>query len=271
MRQPLKLCGVWALSICVASLISIGHAAADTIIGNWESGTPEGWIDWGSGQAPIAGPRFSFLQPDANGASLGTGAIRFNLPFGGYTQWLAVRLQNDPPTPQPNGVSEWRDDFMAYNKMSVDFTFVPGDMTNAAGNDFATIGLNVNADGVPFGGIGGTGNPISASAFVSQNGANSNSFNPLTLIQNGTVQHSTWVYDIGQYHDGNPGNGELANQPFPNYIELIFDTYSNGGVRYHVDNIRFFDAVVPEPGSLVLMGLAVPALLCCIRRRRKSV
>src|SRR5688572_22267215 len=86
------------------ALLASNGAAQSVVIGNWESAAPEGWVDWGSGQAPITAPRFTF---NSTGATLGTGAVQFNHPSGGYTQWAALKLQ------QPgNGVDEWRDDFL---------------------------------------------------------------------------------------------------------------------------------------------------------------
>ena len=231
---------VLAVTVTLLGVPLSGRAA--TVIGNWESGTPEGWIDWGNGQAPIGPARFGF---NSVGATLGSGAVQFNLPGGNFTQWAALKLQQSA-----NGVDEWRDNFLASSQIAADITLVASEMSTAAGNNYAAIGLVTNADGWGFSGLG---NPVSVTPFTGYNGGNS--FNPLSL--SGT-QTSTWVWDIQQTHDGigtniNPNTG---------YIELIFDTYSNGGVVYHIDNVR----LIPEPASIALLGMVVPALFF-VRRR----
>jgi len=224
-------------------------SAVNTVIGNWESGTPEGWIDWGNGQAPIAAPRFAF---NGIGATNGTRAIQFNLPGGGYTQWAAFKLQL-----ANNGIAEYRPDFMAADKLLFDLTLVQSDMTVAAGNDFASLDPIVNADGY---GFLGQGNPES----VTGNGdgfISANHFNPQLLQGTRTF---TWTYDIAHLHDGNAANGEIVANP--NYIELIFETFSNGGVAYHIDNVRLVS--VPEPASLATCAIAAAGAIGATRRRR---
>jgi hypothetical protein len=212
---------------------------AQVVLGNWESGAPEGWIDWSGGQTPIAPPRFGF---NGIGATLGTMAVQFNHPNGGFTQWAALKLQQGS-----NGVDEWRDDFLASAKLAVDITLVRDEMVTSPSNDFANIGFVVNADGY---GFTSQGNPESVTPFIGFNGGNA--FNPQNLV--GT-QTSTWTWDIFDTHDG-VAPDIVAN---PNYIEIIFDTFSNGGVVYHIDNVRL---IIPEPASVGLggVGLAVMAL-----------
>jgi hypothetical protein len=223
------------------------RALGDVVIGNWESGAPEGWIDWSGGQTPLAPPRFNF---NGIGATNGVGAIQFNLPGGGFTQWAALKLQMGS-----NGVDEWRDDFLASAKVAVDITLVASEQTVNPANDFANIGLVVNADGY---GFTSQGNPESVTPFTGYNGGGGNSFNPQLLV--GT-QTTTWIWDILDTHDGAAPD---IVQPNPNYIELIFDTFSNGGVVYHIDNVRLIP--VPEPGAVA--GAAAIELAALARRRR---
>jgi hypothetical protein len=204
-------------------------AKADTVIGNWESAAPEGWIDWSSGETPLAAPRFGY---GAIGATLGTTALQFNLPATGFTQWASIKLQGGS-----NGVDEWRDDFIANTKVAVDVTLVASEMAIEPGNNFATIGLVVNAEGYGFNGIG---DPESVTPFTGYNGANN--FNPQLL--SGT-QTTTWVWDISALHDDDPLTPVAPRTPgevpaAANWIELIFDMYSNGAVVYHIDNVRLF-------------------------------
>ena len=229
--------------VIVALVLFLTSAVrAQTVIGNWESGTPEGWLDWGSAQAPMAPPRFTF---NSIGATLGTGAVQFNHPNGNYTQWAALKLQQ-----AGNGVDEWRDDFLNSAQLAVDITLVRDEM--APGNDFANIGVFVNGDGY---GFTNQGNPQSVTPFAGYNGGNA--FNPQNLV--GT-QTSTWVWDIADTHDG-VAPDIVAN---PNFIEIIFETFSNGGVVYHIDNVRL---IVPEPAS---MGLAFIGVAIVGLRHRRS-
>lgn len=212
------------LAIVLGVLATCGVAnvtrAQDVVIGDWESGTAEGWIDWNTGTLQdIMAPRFAF---NGIGATRGTGALQFNLPATGYTQWAAIKLQLPG-----NGIDEYMDDYLANSKVAFDLTLVDTEMTDDVGNNFATIGLTVNA------GVYG---------FIAQPAPESgnNSFNP-QLLEGTTTR--TIVWDVSATHDGDPntGGGEMGDiDPNGFYIELILDTYSNGGVVYHIDNFRLF-------------------------------
>ncbi len=188
LRKPLTRA---AVAVAAALAVFDGVARADVIIGNWESGTPEGWIDWGNGQAPLAPPRHQFNNI---GATVGNTALHF--------------------------------------------------------------GVNVNAEGFN---VANLGNPEHVAPFTGYNGGGGNSFNPQLLL--GT-QTSTWTWDVSRLHDGNAANGEIVANP--NWIELIFDTFSNGGVDFHIDNVRLVQ--IPEPASLACVSL--PALGLERPRRR---
>lgn len=238
------------LTACLALFVVLGAASkmfADTVIGNWESGTAEGWIDWSSGQIPAGPPRFAF---NGIGATVGTGALQFNLPTGGYSQWASIKLQDTSTHTDGTSHPDYRNDFMSNTKLSFDLTLVASEAVVDPGNNYATIDPIINADGY---GFNGQGNPESFTPFTGSNG--DNTFNPQNLV--GT-QTTTWTYDIGHLHDGNTGNGEITASP--SFIEIIFESYSNGGLKYHLDNVRFWTPV-PEPTSFVLMGLAVPCLV----------
>jgi len=226
---------VCALLVMVAAVGTSSRALGQVVIGDWESAGPEGWIDWNSGTLQtMMAPRYEF---NSTGATLGFGALEYNHPAQGFAQWAAIKLQLGTPGGDGldgNGVDEWRDDFLAHTKVAVDVTLVASEMTADPGNNFATIGLVVNAHDY---GFTNQGDPESVTPFVGYNGANN--FNPQLLVD---TQTTTWVWDIADTHDG----VDTDINPSPFYIELVFDTFSNGGVVYHIDNVRLF-----TPGGLL--------------------
>jgi hypothetical protein len=229
------------IAALACALLATGAArcAAQTVIGNWESETPEGWFDWNTGTLQEAtAPRFAF---NSIGATLGTKALQFTLASG-YTQWAAIKLQRGPGGPPSaatdwqNGIDEWRDDFMNSTKLMFDLTLVGAEMTPGAANDYATINPVINADGFGFNSI------VSHLESVSNNADNlfqapaRNSFNPQQVVGSRTF---TFTYDIKFTHDaGGVGAPNAEINANPNYIELLFETYSNGGIVFHLDNVR---------------------------------
>ena len=218
---PLLACAAiaaqWSLSTSVV---------AQVVFGDWESGAREGWIDWngGSPTATVDLPKYAF---NSIGATHGSGSIQYNSP-GGYTQWLAIKLQLDANDPLANGVMDYRPGFLASTKMAFDLTIVASEQT--AGNDFANLGVFLNSNTWGFNRIGDPNNgnaPESVTNFTGYNGGNA--FNPSLVVGTAT---STWTYDIGFLHDGNTDNGEIVTG---DYIEFIFEEFS----RYHKANFRF--------------------------------
>lgn len=224
------------LGLALLTIVVLATArtdAATRIIGDWEAGNREGWVDWNSGSPTevVGAPTFAF---NSIGATHGTGAIQYNSP-GGYTQWLAIKLQLDVNDVLSNGIADYRADFLANTKLGIDVTLVASEQTE--GNDFANMGLFLNSNTYGFERIGDPNNdngPESITPnFTGHNGA-TKGWNPSLLV--GT-QTSTWVYDIGFLHDGNTENGEVVTG---NYVELIFEAYSNNSFVIHFDNVRFF-------------------------------
>jgi hypothetical protein len=225
-----------ATSLAIATILTTAaNGYAQAVFGNWESGTREGWIDWNTGTptAVVEPPKFVF---NSIGATLGTGAIQYNSP-GGYTQWLAIKLQNDINDPLSNQIADYRPGFLEHTKLAFDITLDAAEQT--VGNDFVNMGLFVNSNTWGFMRIGDPNNdnvPESVTPFTGFNGGKA--FNPSQLVG---VQTSTWTYDISFLHDGNAENGEIVEG---DYIELIFEQFSNGPYVLHIDNVRFFTPVV---------------------------
>jgi hypothetical protein len=202
----------------------------------------EGWVDWNNGSptAALDPPKYAF---NGIGATLGAGALQYNSP-GGYTQWLAIKLQNDINDPLSNQIADYRPGFLQHTKLAFDITLDAAEQT--PGNDFVNMGVFVNSNGPHptevdpqatwgFNRIGDPNAdnvPESVTPFTGYNGGKA--YNPNNLVG---VQTSTWVYDIGFFHDGDTSNGEIVAG---NYVELIFEQFSNNTNVLHIDNVRFF-------------------------------
>jgi len=227
------------VAVLVLATAASGHA--QTVIGNWESGTREGWIDWNNGSPTVnvGTPKYAF---NGVGATLGAGALQYNSP-GGYTQWLSIKLQNDVNDPLSNQIADYRTGFLQHTKLAFDITLDAAEQT--PGNDFVNMGVFVNTNAAytlndPQGTWGFTrigdpndnNVPESVTPFTGYNGGKA--YNPSLLVG---VQKTTWVYDISFFHDGDTANGEAVAS---NYVELIFEQFSNNTNVLHIDNVRFF-------------------------------
>ena len=235
---------VTCLAVVLAWTIA-SRAIADTTIGNWESGTRDGWVDWngGSPTTTVEAPKFAF---NSIGATNGTGAIQYNSP-GGYTQWLGIKLQLDVNDPLANGIADYRPGFLANSKLAFDFTWVASEQT--AGNNYANFGVFVNSNTFGFTRIGNIDNnnaPESVTTVVGDASTYYNGDHSINLANVVGTQTSTWTYDIGFLHDGNTDNGEIVAG---NYIEIILEEYSGNTTVLHLDNARLITPVVPVEGD----------------------
>jgi hypothetical protein len=228
------------------------HAAV--VLGSWDDGQADGWIDWGGGQAPIANPPYVF---NSTGATLGSGAVGFVEPSPNtYTQWLAFKLQSagtgrgtgsDANSGGPGVIRDYRTDFLANSKVAFDLTLVPGEQDPGAGSNFSSLGLILNAPTWGFSRLGtlipGDTNdnhyPESVTPVFNGYTAQTNGWNPLNL---GTTQTSTWVFDYSAAKAQIPLNGAGV----PDYVEFIFELYTNGPAQYHIDNFRLFSPGVVD-------------------------
>lgn len=255
MMHLLRAWGIVATVAFASLLCWSSNGYSETVIGSWESGAAEGWIDWSLGQTPIDVPilpgRWAF---NATGATAGTKAVQFHSD-GGYWQFLALKLQLGS-----NGVQEWRPDFLNNTKLAFDLTLVQGQFDPA--NDFVSNNIIINAgtnDPPPPDppttdyGFHEQSGPESIEPFVGQNldgmGDITTGFNPTLLV--GT-QKSTWVYDIGYLHDGIDDPGKPGYDEIPedaSWIEIIFVQYSGSASTIHIDNVRLFTPVVGLPGD----------------------
>ncbi len=241
MRNIGKQLGI-AMAIAVVGLALPASTSASTVIGSWQSGTAEGWIDWGNSLLvtdPANAGKYSF----ASGAVPGYGQS-LQISQGGYNQNLAIKLQN-------NGFVS---DFMNNHLLSFTFSVPAG-----TGGGFSQLyELAINAQGYGF-----SSQPFNAK--WSSTGDNSNNLGtqPNFYFWEGSpVQSQTVTLDYSSILPLFPET--------PGWVELIF-SFNNGGgapASYYINNVVLSSAVVPEPSSLALVGLGAAGLLAGRSRRK---
>src|SRR5262245_24146614 len=91
------------IAIVVGALFVVASPARAqlTVIGNWESGSGDGWFDWQDGLTvtdPGESARYSFSN--TTGVTIGNSSLLFQ--GSGYDQDLSIKLQNNPSDPVAN-------------------------------------------------------------------------------------------------------------------------------------------------------------------------
>lgn len=187
------------------TLALVPSGRADVIIGDWENGSTDGWIDWSS-QAAISAPTYTF--DNTIGVTHGSSSIHVSAT--GFAQTLSIKLQN----------TGHKADFLANKQFSIDFTVPP----NSDPSGYSEVyDLAINAEGYGFQGQGPT--PKKQFGFP-----------------NGNAQTATLTWDYSALVDGNPGNGEIASSA--NWIELILATNGDHG-NFYFDNARLTSPHAP--------------------------
>jgi Dockerin type I domain len=116
-----KICfAAIGLMIFGVTLEKKSHAAL-TVVGNWESGSADGWIDWGN-QLSITDPgqnpgEYSFSS--TTGVTIGSSSV--HVFASGNNQDLSVKLQNIPLAGSSTG--DARGAFFTNRAVAVDITY----------------------------------------------------------------------------------------------------------------------------------------------------
>jgi hypothetical protein len=225
--------------ICLVSVLVLSFACttyADVVIGDWEDGSYDSWIDWGGGTIEsIGAPKYTFSE---TGVTLGSSALKVS-PGGGWQQNLSIKLQDI-------GMLEA---FMANKAFEIDVTYNSADWdpsTTYAG----TYTLSLNAEGYGWNDVGGAKSPTGENGVVFTDTLNPDSPGNLPLTDpgtEGTTVTGTWTWDY---------SGVLESIPNPpTYVELIIATNSDQPGAYYFDNARLTggEPIEPEPAPRVLL------------------
>ncbi len=216
------------LVVCLVLIAVLSVPAySEVVIGNWEDGSSDGWIDWieyGTGKSvtdPINSPKYSF---STIGATLGSESLQ--ITQSGWNQNLAIKLQN-------NGLV---DDFFANTIFQIDVTYPT---TNAKGwQEMWEVALNAQS----YGWHALSDNPIPGSHV---------NYGP------GGGPETTFTLSF----DYSSALSKIASNP--SYVEFIISTNSDAshGVFYF-DNARLVSEpeIVPEPATIVMLCLGGLAL-----------
>jgi hypothetical protein len=155
-----------AAAACTASVVS-----ADVVIGDWENGASDGWIDWGT-MLDIAAPKYEWTS---FGATRGTSAIKVNA--SGYNQNLSLKLQNVNLSAA----------FFQNKELAIDFSFPE----NTEAGYAQVFSVAINAEGYGF----HDETPIPKFTYG---------------FPNGGPQTTTVKWDYHRLVDGIASNGEIS-------------------------------------------------------------
>ena len=198
--------------------MSTGYA--DMVIGDWENGSYDGWIDWGAGQVTIESigePKYSFSPI---GATLGDSALKVS-PGSGWQQNLSISLAD----------IDAMEAFLENKAFSIDVTY------NSAGWDPTTTYAQVyqvsfNNNGFGWHDVGGSAAPDGAAGVVFIDTLNPDAPGAIPLVNpgiEGTTLTGTWTWDYSAVID---------QFESPTYIQIVIATNSNAPGAYYFDNAR---------------------------------
>jgi hypothetical protein len=122
------------LIVCIMVIALSMPAYSVVIIGDWESGNGNGWINWGNNQSVNNMP--SIYQYESN-IGVTNGGSSLHLIKSGWNQTLSIKLQN-------NGLV---DEFMANKKFLIDITIPADSFFDGSGGYAQVYNVSLNAQG----------------------------------------------------------------------------------------------------------------------------
>jgi hypothetical protein len=205
---------------------------AEDVIGNWEDGSYDGWIDWGEGQVTIEsidGPKYTFSDI---GVTLGSSSLKVS-PGSGWQQNLSVSLAD------VNAL----DAFMKSTAFAIDVTYNSADWDPAT--TYAQVyQVSFNNNGYGWNDVGGAAAPTGMNGVAFIDTLNPDSPGALPIIDPGTegvTMTGTWMWDY---------SGVLDRFTLPEedaYIQIVFATNSDQPGAYYFDNARLISAEPQGP------------------------
>jgi hypothetical protein len=189
------------VGVCVVA----GVARANVVIGDWENGNTDGWIDWNTGSPqPMVAPKFTW----ASDLGVTRGASSLHVTQSSWGQSLSVKLQD----------VGHKTDFFANKQLMIDVT-VPGSTTTGYSEIYA---FWINAPGWGFGQLG-TATPVYQWGW--------NEAGPTQ------ARTKTLVFDYSAMVDGDSSNNEI--DPSADYVEFILAPNDDGAhPDFYFDNAR---------------------------------
>jgi hypothetical protein len=218
-----------ALLLTLACLSAAAAHAAITVVGNWEGGSGDGWIDWGNQQSITAD--VNKLDPDngfygqynfssTTGVTIGSSSVHV-MSLVGADQDLSIKLQNTPLAGSPTG--DERGAFFTNRAFAIDITY-PAQSLSSGYQQLYEVALNTEHYGYhsQYGGtvpVPGTG----------------------VLYGAPTSDYTyTLVLNYSSYLDVNGGLIVTSGTP-DGWVELIFATNADSNhLDYYFDNARLY-------------------------------
>jgi hypothetical protein len=273
MRKLSKSAVAAAATAAIAGLL--GRASAQVVIGNWESplvgsgqvappniqpAGPSGMLNAVGGDGWVDWQNSGVFSRSTIGATNGQSSLKVQTPNGGpygsFVQNLTISLP-------ANGLV---DDFLSSGVVAMDVTWANADWATAApgawGSAIDQMALNASNNGVaPINGFYTAGNQFGHASTDSgrapgdqYNGYRDPSwFAPTPQNPNpGPTITATLSWDMSQFIDGNPANGEItaaAASSNAGFVNFIFATNFDGAdedpatIAWYIDNVRLLPRV----------------------------
>jgi hypothetical protein len=227
----------------IAVVVSPAFASNYTTIGNFAGGVAEtGWGRFSGGVQPLNANVYTVTDLDTSGDG---GALETNL--AGFSDSFGYSFSTAGTS------ADWFDSgFLvmdliyrgtATNINDGGFSQVFQVLFQSDFNSFELQAYTTNSDGVPLNQFGGGGTAVGWAA-------NSEFVQTLTSV----------VIDYRSFRDYLIENGHTS----PSTLQFWMSTNDSNRVFKAIDNVRL---LVPEPASIVLMGLALLGLVGMTRRR----